>query len=62
MLSNTDSVVINIDQINESSGSNMLVSTDRIHEIRSLINEIRESWNQTEKITKKYFENIQPHI
>ena len=53
MLSNTDSVVINIDQINESSGSNMLVSTDRIHEIRLLMNEKRESWNQTEKLQKQ---------
>ena len=40
MLSNTDSVVLNIDQINEFSGSNMLVTTsDRIQDIRSLINE-----------------------
>jgi len=52
MLSNTDSVVLEIDQINESSALNMLITTVKTQEIQSLIDEIRKSLNETERITK----------
>ena len=52
MLSNSDSVVLEIDQIKESSALNMLIPTVRFQEIQSLIDEIRKSLNETERITK----------
>ena len=42
-----------VSQINEISESGVLVSDDRIHQINSLLNEIKESLDKTERLTKK---------
>ena len=46
-----ESIVLKVGKINKSE-SNSLVSTERIHEIGSLIDEIRNIVDQCEKLTK----------